>query len=193
MSYMNYEDSNQQHIVPMRFAELRELQKNKKNELKVFLLEEYSHLLPEELWDIILTMVFTEDGQDRRAYFTFTRKDEIYVDDHYIFSGTEKDWLLAIKHMRSLVNPNDDQDDIPTDTYCSGLCILLNNSCPDEHGNQCACRWKHHVFKKQAHYIRYSEFWDNSECDQDMSKRSFKSYDVGKTGVLKSLSYYPNR
>jgi hypothetical protein len=181
---MNYEDSNQQHIVPMQFAELRELQKIKKNELRVVLLKEYCHFLPEELWDIILSMVFSED--DDKAYFTFTRKDEIYVDDHYIFAGTEKDWLLAIKHMRSTVNPNDAQDDIPTDTYCSGLCILLNKSCPDEHGNQCACRWKHHVFKKQAHYIRYSEFWN-------MPGRSFKSFAVGKTGLLKSLSYYPNR
>jgi hypothetical protein len=174
-----FEGNNQQHSVPARFAELRELQKKNKKELRVILIQEYYHLLPEELWDIILQMVYCDDP---RAYFTFIRKDDIYNNDHYCFEGTAIECSMALAHMRSFVNPFDTQDDIPTDTYCSGLCEMLQMPCPDEHGNQCACRWNHRVFKTQDHFTRYSAIWD-------MPGNSFNSYSFGKTGKLKALSY----
>jgi len=176
---MLFEGNNQQHIAPARFAELRKLHKNQKNELKLILLRDYCHLLPEELWDIILEMVFSAD---QRAYFTFIRKDDVYNNDHYTFEGTEKEWSMALTYMRSVVNPEDHQDDIPSDTYCSGLCEMLYFACPDEDGNQCACRWKHRVFLTKDYFTRYSTTWD-------MPGNSFKSYSFGKTGKLKALSY----
>lgn len=181
-----FEGNNEQHIVPARFAELRKLQKNKKNELRVILIQEYCHLLPEELWDIILTMVFSEESEDRRAYFTFIRKDEIYNNDHYTFEGTAIECSMALAHMRLFVNPEDHQDDTPTDTYCSGLCEMLQMACPDEYGNQCACRWKHRVFKTREHFTDYSALWN-------MPGNSFTSYVVGNTGELKALSYHSER
>jgi len=152
-------NNNEQHIVSRRFHELRLVQKQKKDTLRLFLLNELAHLLPEELWDIILLMVFTDE--DQIAYFGFKRKDTIYNDDHYIFEGTEKDWPLAIEQMRSVVNPYDEQDDIPTDTYCSGSCEYMSVrdglpvSCPDEFGNRCECRWAHQVFNTHYTFTNY--------------------------------------
>jgi hypothetical protein len=147
-SIMTSNDNNEQYIVPRRFAELRLIQKQKEDELRSLLHDEFDHLLPIELWDIILSMVFTKE--QLIAYFGFKRKDSFYKDDHYLFEGTEKDWSLAIEQMRSVVSPHDAQDDIPTDTYCSGFCEQLTEgllvSCPDEFGNQCDCRWNHYMF-----------------------------------------------
>ena len=145
--------------VPIRFAELRLMQKQEKNKLRIILLDEFCHLLPEELWDIILSMAFLENHIV--AYFAFKRKDTIYNDDHYMFKGTEKEWPLAIEHMRSVVSPYDEYDDIPTDTYCCGLCENPDNpiSCLDEYGNKCGCRWYHRVFVSDAASIRYITAW----------------------------------
>ena len=69
---INFEGKNEQHKVPARFAELRQIQKQKKSELRDILLTEYAHLLPEELWDIIISLTFTED--QIVGYFEFKRK-----------------------------------------------------------------------------------------------------------------------
>jgi hypothetical protein len=147
---------NEQDIVPTRFAALRYMQKQEKDKLRIILLADFCHLLPEELWDIILSMAFLEN--QIVAYFAFKRKDTIYNDDHYMFKGTEKEWPLAIEHMQSVVSPYDEYDDIPTDTYCCGLCDNPDN-CLDERGNKCGCRWSHRVFVSDAASIRYITAW----------------------------------
>ena len=183
---MNFEGNNEQHKVPSRFAELRAIQTQKKNELRSILLNEYCHLLPEELWEIILTIVFSDQTQDQIAYFVFKRKDNLYNDDHYIFEGTEKAWSFALAKMRSIVNPNDQQDDIPTDTYCSGMCEYLSHknetttlACPDELGNKCECRWTHRVFASHAESLRYRCNWIKIPLIRQM----------GKNSILLTLNY----
>ena len=133
-------NNNEQWRVSQQFLKLHLQQKEKKMEVRKMLL---SHILPEELWDIILDLVFNADSIV--AYFEFKRKDQFYMDDHYLFRGSEKGWQLALSKMRSNVNPLDLQDDTPTDTYCSGVCDLIRLmdgayfACPDEKGDKCDC------------------------------------------------------
>ena len=151
--------NNSQWVVPTRFNELQNIQTVKKMELRKMFLSECSHLLPEELWDMILDVVFDKDSLV--AYFEFKRKDKFYMDDHYLFQGNEKGWNLALAKIRANVNPFDIQDDIPTDTYCSGLCELYGLmeevyfACPDEKGNKCDCHWTHHVFNSEDDFNAY--------------------------------------
>jgi len=157
--------NNQQHKVANRFVELKSLQKDKKHQLRKMILEEYNHLLPEELWDVILELLF--EKEECVGYFAFKRKDSFFNSDHYLFEGTEKGWSLAVNKMRSIVNPADAMDDIPTDTYCSGLCDIhsletgLYVACPDEHGKKCDCRWVHRVFETTEDYLKYIDlnYW----------------------------------
>lgn len=150
---------NEQWLMPRRFKELKLIQREKKIELRELLLKECYHILPEELWDLILNIAFDKDNIV--AYFEFKRKDNFYNDDHYLFCGNEKDWELAVDKMRSNVNPFDLQDDIPTDTYCSGKCELIRqidgvySACPDENGNKCDCHWVHNVFNSEADFNAY--------------------------------------
>ena len=149
-------NNNEQWKVSQQFLKLRLQQKEKKMEVRKMLL---SHILPEELWDIILDLVFNADSIV--AYFEFKRKDQFYMDDHYLFRGSEKGWCLALEKMRSNVNLLDLQDDIPTDTYCSGVCDLIRLmdgayfACPDEEGDKCDCHWTHHVFTSEDDFNAY--------------------------------------
>jgi hypothetical protein len=177
---LNFEGKNQQHKIPTRFAELQQIQKQKKSELREILLTEYAHLLPEELWDMILIMIFSKD--QIVAYFAFKRKDSFYNNDHYMFEGTEKDWLLGIERMRIHVNHYDVRDDVPIDTYCGGICRNLASgvqSCPDEFGNKCTCRWEHKVFNNPDEFIHYRQH-TNAHVHHRMI--------LGKNGVLWDLS-----
>ena len=177
---INFEGKNEQHKVPARFAELRQIQKQKKSELRDILLTEYAHLLPEELWDIIISLTFTED--QIVGYFEFKRKEQyrFYNNDHYMFEGTEKEWLIAIKRMRIFVNPSDLQDDIPIDTCCKRICQNLLQSCPDEYGNKCSCRWDHKVFNNPDDFIHYRQ--------HDQMHLVHHRMIVGKNGFLWDLS-----
>jgi len=161
--------NNEQHKVPMRFAELRQLQKQNKEKLRYMLMHDALHILPEELWDMILALLFTSDDDDMVAYFAFKRKDTLYNDDHYMFEGVEKDWTLAIAQMRSVVNPDDLQDDIPIDTYCNGALV----ACPDEFGNRCECRWTHHVFNRHYAFTKYRINIENITIKIRLSKKSY--------------------
>ena len=151
--------NNEQWIIPAKFKELNKIQTQKKNELRDTLLKDCLHLLPEELWDIILNLLF--NAESIVAYFEFKRKDKLYMDDHYLFRGTEKEWPIALNRIRSNVNPFDLQDDIPTDTYCSGFCELslhMNEEyieCPDAKGHKCDCHWSHRAFNSEADFNAY--------------------------------------
>jgi hypothetical protein len=156
---MNINGYNEQWKVTAQFKELNKLQTHNKNELRDMLLKSCCHLLPEELWDIILELLFNADSIV--AYFEFKRNDKFYMDDHYMFSGSEKGWRLALAKMSSNVNPFDLYDDIPTDTYCSGVCELIRQTdgayfeCPDEKGNKCECHWTHRVFSSENDFNAY--------------------------------------
>ena len=191
MSLLNFDNineqyNNEQYKVPARFEELRMREKKKKDDLRIFLLKECCYLLPEELWDIILDMMIVKSSSSVVGYFAFKRRDRFYNDDHYLFKGTEQDWLLAINKMRSIVSPTDLADDIPTDTYCSSICEILALEqgtpfpCPDEFGNKCECRWTHRVFETVEDYDRY--FTMNKE------NIFLKTYNISEDGVLQSLS-----
>jgi len=150
------DNNNEQGKVSQQFLKLRLQQNEKKMEVRKMLL---SHILPEEVWDIILDLVFNADSIV--AYFEFRRKDQFYMDDHYLFRGNEKEWHLVLAKMRSNVNQFDLNDDIPTDTYCSGICTLIRLmdgvyfACPDEANNKCDCHWTHRDFNNEADFSAY--------------------------------------
>ena len=146
--------NNQRHKVPEQFMQLRQKQVENKAAVRLLFLNDLQHLLPEELWLMILSFMFTP--AERIAYFTFKRHDQFYHNDWYVFAGTEEEWFKALVQMRSTVNPFDLQDDIPTDTYCSGICQTTPaleagqfQPCPDEQGHRCECHWSHSVFETE--------------------------------------------
>lgn len=170
----SFQGNNDQYKVSERFAQLKVIQKQKKDEVRNVLV---GHILPAEIWEIILSMAFAE--KDVVGYFAFKRKDSFYNDDHYIFEGTEEDLSLAIIKMRSVVNLFDIQDDTPTDTYCSGFCEMLEASCPDEQGNRCECRWRHRVFDSVDDYEKYFNFYH--------IKIRVRNYVLSENGLLRCL------
>jgi hypothetical protein len=139
--------NNERHKVPEQFMQLRQKQVENKAAVRLLFLNECGHLLPEDMWIMILSYMFTPE--ERIAYFTFKRYDQFYYNDWYVFAGTEEEWFKALVQMRSTVNPYDLQDDIPMDTYCSGICHTVMGACPDAQGHRCQCNWAHTVFETE--------------------------------------------
>ena len=146
--------NNQRHKVPEQFMQLRQKQVDNKAAVRLLFLNDCRHLLPEDMWLMILSFMFTPE--ERVAYCTFKRRDQFYYNDWYVFAGTEEEWFKALVQMRSTVNPFDLQDDIPFDTYCNGICqttpaleAVQLQPCPDEQGHRCECHWSHTVFETE--------------------------------------------
>jgi hypothetical protein len=137
-----------------------------KEEVKNLLLTEYLHLLNEDMWNYILDIAYSE--KDCVAHFVFYRQNIFYKDTYYLFAGTQQAFEKSMKKLRLEIDESneiyknnvmrdtsDELDDTPVDTFCSGTCIIKNETCPDKNGKRCECHWEHLSFDSENEYSDY--------------------------------------
>ena len=103
--------------------------------------------LPGEMWEIIFSISHCVDTCQTHLAF---KKPRVYNrDTYYIFSGTPFQFAKAIERLDEEHNEEDENDDLPIDHFCSGVCEeginkKTNNSavCPMNQGRICSTIWK---------------------------------------------------
>lgn len=136
------------------FTQKHNQQQKQKSIVRKLLVNDYAYLLPEELWDLILTHLFRKE--ECVVHIVFEKLYFFHKDYYYIFSGTEKQLSASMSFLKNEINNDTEYVDTPIDTYCNSKCYTIGKACPDENGGKCGCSWIHIIFPTKNtlnHYL----------------------------------------